>query len=73
MKEVTVTKMKDYTHVIKVEFGSMEEAEKALEQGLLLIYMHVAPDQMTRDEFVDLLTCFSCCKYEDHPTKKLYK
>ena len=43
-REVVVTKIRDYTHVVKVEFGTVEEAEKALDQGLLLFYMHIAPD-----------------------------
>ena len=64
-----MTKIKDFTHVIKVEFGSVEAADKAVSEGLLLFHMHVAPDQISRDEFISLLTCFYCYKYEDHTTK----
>ena len=48
-REVVVTKNKDFPHVVKVEFGTVEAADKAMEKGLLLFHMHVAPDQITRD------------------------
>ena len=67
--EVSVTKIKDYTHVLKIEFGTVEAADKALEKGILMFHMMVAPDQMARDEFISILTCFKCYALEDHATK----
>ena len=69
IKEVKVIKIKEYTHVMKLEFQTVEEAERALERGLLLFNMHVSSEQISRDEFVNVLTCFRCCWYDDHPTK----
>ena len=48
-REVVLTKIKDFAHVVKVEFGTVEAADKAMEKGLLLFYKHVASDQITRD------------------------
>ena len=70
VKEVSVIKIRDYTHILKLEFGTMEEANRALEGGILMFCMMVAPDQMTRDEFINILTCFKCYRMEDHPTKE---
>ena len=56
-------------YVVKKEFGTVEADEKAMEGGLLLFCMYVIPDQMSRDEFVSLLTCFNCYRYKEHTTK----
>ena len=51
---MTVTKIKDFTHVVKIEFGAVEAAEKSDGEGTSsLLY------QMTGGEF-DSLTCFNC-------------
>ena len=68
-KEVNVIKIKEYTHFLKVEFGSVEAADMALERGILMFHMMVTPEQMTRDEFINILTCFRCYAMESHPTK----
>ena len=47
----------------------MEAADIALEKGILMFYMMIKPDQMTRDEFFNILTCFKCYPMEDRPTK----
>ena len=47
-QEVSVTKIKDFTHVVKIEFQSIEVAERSMERGFLLFCMHVTPDQITR-------------------------
>ena len=68
-KDAIVIKIKDYSHVLKIEFPTIEAANMALEKGVLLFHMHVTPEQISRDEFISILTCFKCYKMEDHPTK----
>ena len=43
-KEVNVIKIKEYTHVLKVEFGSVEAADMTLERGILMFHMTVSDD-----------------------------
>lgn len=64
-----VTKIKDYTHVIKVRFANTNMVETVLQRGLLIGNMSVTPEQMNRETFVNLLTCFKCYVFEDHATK----
>ena len=45
-KEVSVIKIKDYTHVLKIEFSTLEAADKALEKGVLMFYMMVTPERV---------------------------
>ena len=66
---MSVIKIKDYTHVLKIEFSTVEAADKALEKGILMFHMMVTPEQMARDEFINILTCFKYYALENHPTK----
>ena len=68
-QDVTVTKIRDFTHVVKIEFGRVEAAEKALDKELMIFCMHVSHEQITRDEFLSLLACFNCYAFEDHTTR----
>ena len=34
-----------------------------------MFHMLVTPDQMARDDFINILTCFKCYALESHPTK----
>lgn len=63
-----VIKIKNYTHVIKVECQETAMVEKVLNTGLKIFNTSILPDQITREEFVSILICFNCYKYEDHPT-----
>lgn len=63
-----VTKIKDYTHVIKVECTETIMVEKVLSTGLKIFNTSVLPDQIAREEFISLLTCFNCYEYEEHTT-----
>ena len=66
---VVVTKIGDYTHILKIEFETLEAAERAVSGGVNMFYMFVAPSQISIDEFINILTCFKCYKFEDHLTK----
>ena len=63
-----VIKIGNYTHVLKVRFAETAMADKALNSGLTGFNWSVTPDQIKREEFVNLLCCFSCYKYEEHAT-----
>ena len=54
---------------MKLEFQSVEEADRALEKGLLMSQMYATADQRTREKFYKLQTCFMCYTYENHTTK----
>ena len=34
-----------------------------------MFHMMITPDQMARDDFINILTCFKCYAMESHPTK----
>ena len=63
-----VVKIKNYTHVMKVIFKDCETADKAVRDGFLMFSMRVAPDQIKKEVFVPLRTCFTCYKFESHST-----
>lgn len=63
-----VTKIKDFTHVVKVECRETSMVETVLRIGLKIFNTSILPDQIAREEFISLLTCFNCYAYEDHTT-----
>ena len=69
VRDVTVVKIKDYTHVMKLEFQTVEEADRIFEKGPMLFHMYVTADQITREEFYNVQACFKCYKYESHTTR----
>ena len=68
MKIEEVVKIGTYTHVMKVRFTEISMANKALSSGFGGFNLHVTPDQIQREEFTNLLLCFSCYRYEEHAT-----
>ena len=70
LKVREVFKIKDYTHVLKVECKELQMADKALEQGLLCYYTKIAGAQIERETYVSLQLCFKCYKYENHQTNE---
>ena len=69
-----VTKFGSYTHLFKVEFKTIEQAQRALQNGFLCGNTKISSHQIEKEEFTDILICFNCYKLEDHtssncPTK----
>lgn len=64
-----VIKIKEYTHVVKIRFTETNITDRVLTNGFLGFNMSVTPDQIKREHFVNLLTCFICYEYETHATK----
>lgn len=69
-KVENIIKIKDYTHVIKIEFTEPIMAQKATDVGLLIFGQFIAPNNIKLDEFIAIQTCFNCYKYEEHATPK---
>lgn len=69
VKIVEVIKFGTHTHVFKVVFRETKMAVKATEEGLLAFSVKLSPDQISREEFIDILMCFSCYKLDDHISK----
>ena len=65
-----VTKIKQYTHLFKIEFVSVAMTDRALQEGLLCFFTRLAPSQMERETYISLQMCFKCYKYENHNTDK---
>lgn len=47
---------------------SVAEAARDLTEGLLCFYIRLSPQQIKRDEYVNLHKCFRFHQYEDHTT-----
>lgn len=63
-----IIKIKDYTHVVKIRFADTAITDRVLTNGFLAFNMSVIADQITREKFINLLTCFNCYEYETHTT-----
>lgn len=67
---VEVIKFGQHTHVCKITFETTEMAIKAEQNGLLLFHVAITPDQIEREEYINVQMCFCCYKLEDHTTKE---
>jgi len=63
-----VIKIKDYTHMLKIQCSQTTMATKILQTGLLLFNTRVTPGQCELETYTYLQTCFKCYKYETHTT-----
>lgn len=69
LKVAELIKFGNNTHVFKVEFTTTEMAQQVIERGFLCCSMRISPSQIQREEFIDVLTCFTCYKLDSHATK----
>lgn len=63
---INVIKIKDYTHVFKLECATTEMAEKIRNTRLLIYETFIPGYRIEKDNFVSVQTCFTCYKYEHH-------
>ena len=70
IKVAEITKFKDYTHIFKIEMQTTEQAQHALQNGLLCYNTKISPSQIEKEDYADLQICLTCYKYESHSTKK---
>ena len=61
MTGCVVIKIKEYTHIMKIECASVTE-------GLICFFTRISPAQIKIEAYVSLQICFKCYKYEDHST-----
>lgn len=69
IKITEVTKIKNYTNIMKIRLEDTKMVEKAKQQGILAYNLAITPDQIEQEEYVDLTTCYKCYELENHQTK----
>ncbi|KAF2349395.1 hypothetical protein FHG87_019847, partial [Trinorchestia longiramus] len=63
-----VTKIKNFTHVIKVTFSEISMTQKFLQNGLLMFNTKITPSQIEPEKYTYIQICYKCYKFEDHAT-----
>ncbi|KAF2368782.1 hypothetical protein FHG87_000469 [Trinorchestia longiramus] len=65
-----ISKIKHYTHVIKITFTDIATTEKVLRNGWLMFNTKMTPTQIEAEKYTHILICICChCyKFEDHTT-----
>ena len=70
LKVDAIHKIKNYTHVFKLICKTEEMAKKALEHGIYAGNTRITPQQISVEEYEDILICFHCYKLESHVTNE---
>ena len=65
-----VIKIKDFTHIFKVEFQDSKISERVRREGLLLFNMAIGSTQIEPEIYVDVVMCMKCYAIESHNTNK---
>ena len=68
LTNITVTKIKNYTHVLKLTCGDSSQTERLLRDGLTLFHTRIPPTNIEQEKFTPILICFKCYKFEKHTT-----
>ena len=61
-----IIKFRNLTHIFKIVFEETNMAKKAINNGLLLFNMKIAPDQIEQETYVHIKMCYNCYAIEDH-------
>lgn len=69
---IDVFKMGTTSKMLKVQFEITQMAQRAMKEGLIVLYQKIPPKKMEREIFVRLQPCTNCYGY-DHETKKCEK
>ena len=69
LKVEEVVKFGYYTHVFKIEFETLQDAEKAKRQGILCFNTKIADHQIETEKHTDIRICFHCYKLEQKTTQ----
>ena len=70
LKVEEVVKFGYYTHVFKIEFETLQDAEKAKRHGILCFNTKIADHQIETEKHTDIRICFHCYKLEDHSSEQ---
>lgn len=68
IKVTEVTKIKNYTNMMKLRLEDIKMVEKAKRQGILAYNLAISPDQIEQEEYIQITTCYRCYELEDHQT-----
>lgn len=69
LKIEEVVKIKNYTHILKIRLEETTMVQKAQQQGILAYNMAISPNQIEKENYYHILTCFNCYQLEEHLTK----
>ncbi|KAF2347436.1 hypothetical protein FHG87_021807 [Trinorchestia longiramus] len=67
-KILGITKMKNYTHVIKITFSEISITQKILQNGLLMFSTKNTLSQIELEKYTYIQIFYKCYKFEDHAT-----
>lgn len=65
-----VIKIRDFTHMFKIEFNDAKTSEKIRNDGLLIFNMAITPSQIEVESYIDIKMCFKCYALESHTTNQ---
>ena len=65
-----VAKIKEYTHIIKIELTDCSMTEQILNNGFFMFNTKVSPHQCEQEKFTHILICYNCYQMEDHISEK---
>ena len=60
-------------NMIKVQFESVSMADKAINQGLRLFNVSIAPHQISKERYINIPYCMKCYDIDDHVTNQCPK
>lgn len=60
-------------NTLKIQFETISMADKAMNHGLRLFNVSIAPHQMAKEKYVQISYCMKCYAIEDHITKQCPK
>lgn len=68
IKITEVTKINNYTNIIKLRLEDIKMVEKAKQQGILAFNLAISSDQIEQEEYIQITTCYKCYEPGDHQT-----
>ena len=66
LTNLTVFKIKDYTHVLKITCGDNGQADRIVRDGLMAFHTRIPPHSCNLEKFTSILICYNCYKFESH-------
>ena len=71
-KVESVYKITNTGRMLKIRFTTTEMAERAVREGLLVVYQKISPRHVEKEIFIKLTPCYNCYGY-DHKTQSCEK
>lgn len=70
IKITEVTKIKNYTTIMKLRLEDIKMVVKAKQQGILAFNLSISPDQIEQEDYIQITTCYRCYELDDHQTNE---